>query len=339
MILTYKIKHTLDLSLELSKARKIAEFAIQNKDKRSSKDVKKFGLKSIISNQILRKYGRDKKAKSAKSVNLIIPSQGIKINKESKEVIIPSLNIKFNYRIDRDIEKVNQIEINKDYFFVSVSVEEPFITKTGKYIGVDLNTTGHCAVIANPNTGKVWKLGKKAEYIHKKYKNMRKSLQKKGKYRKVKLIKDREQRIIKDLNHKISRKVVNIAKLNNCGIRLEKLKGIRNNKKHRKSFNCSLNSWSFNQLQNMIDYKAKLLGIDVVYIDPHYTSQICSKCGALGNRNGKEFICPKCGIENADVNASFNIAKHRTEAESIIQLFLDRVMNKGSTDTPREAIA
>ena len=34
---------------------------------------------------------------------------------------------------------------------------------TNKFIGVDLNTTGHIAVVSNPDTGKVWKLGKAAK--------------------------------------------------------------------------------------------------------------------------------------------------------------------------------
>ncbi|MBN1134828.1 MAG: hypothetical protein JXA38_07990 [Methanosarcinaceae archaeon] len=76
------------------------------------------------------------------------------------------------------------------------------------------------------------KLGKHAQHTHNKYKNMRKLLQKQGKYKKVKQIKNRESRIVRDLNHKISRKIVYTANENNCGIKLEKLKGIRNNKKH-----------------------------------------------------------------------------------------------------------
>lgn len=71
---------------------------------------------------------------------------------------------------------------------------------------MDRNTTGHIAVAANPKTGKIWKLGKGGLHIHKKYSNIRRTLQKQGKYRKVKQIKNRESRIVKNLNHKISRK-------------------------------------------------------------------------------------------------------------------------------------
>jgi putative transposase len=95
-------------------------------------------------------------------------------------------------------EKVNQIEIGKEYTYVSVSVKEQDIIETGKYLGVDLNTADHVAVISNPDTGKVWKLGKIAGHIHKKYRDIRRRLQR---HRKVKQIKDRESRIGKNLNH------------------------------------------------------------------------------------------------------------------------------------------
>jgi len=146
---------------------------------------------------------------------------------------------------------------------------------------------------------------------------------------------NRESRIVKDLNHKISRKIVEVAKKDNCGIKLEKLKGIRNNGKCRRTFKYSLNSWSFDQLQRMIEYKAKLQGIPVAYIEPAYTSQTCSRCGLVGYRNGKTFKCPCCGhVDHADVNASFNIALRR---ECVGRFSTDRDVLKGSTDTPKEA--
>ena len=78
MLLTYKVKHNKNFSKELDMAAKIAEFAISNKDKLSTKNIAHIGLKSVIANQILRKYGRNWKVKSVKSVKLTIPNQGIK---------------------------------------------------------------------------------------------------------------------------------------------------------------------------------------------------------------------------------------------------------------------
>lgn len=327
MILTYKLRHHRDFSNELRKAKQVAEFGIKHRTL-SSKDVKQFGLKSMISNQILRKYVKNKKVKSIKSVKLTIPNQGIKVDKKNCKITIPCIKLVLDYQFP-DFEKINQIEIGKEYAYVSVSIPEIETKKVENYIGVDRNTTGHIAVVANPNTGKIWKLGKKGLHIHEKYKNIRTSLQKQGKYKKVKQIKNRESRIVKDLNHKISRKIVDIAIENNSGIKLEDLTGIRETKKQRKSFRYALHSWSFYQLQMFLEYKAKLHGVKIVYIDPAYTSQSCSICGLIGNRNRKSFKC-SCGhVDHADVNAAFNIGQSTKERDLV----------EGITDNPKIALS
>ena len=292
----------------------------------------------MIANQILRKYGRNKKAKKVSHVNLIVPNQGIFVDRALKVITIPCLKLKLCYHFS-GFDKINQIEIDEEYAHVSVSKPEIAETTTSKYIGVDLNTTGHVAVVSNVETGKIWKLGKEANYIALKYREIRRQLQRRGKYRKVKQIKNRQQRLIRNLNHRISRKIVQIAKINECSIQLEKLKHIRRNAKTAKSFHYSLNNWSFYQLQKMIEYKAKLQGIAVAYIDPRYTSRTCSRCGHVGDRDGKSFKCPNCGhVDHADANASFNIGKPISHCiVGIGRSCKDRDLQEGSTDTPKTA--
>ena len=102
--------------------------------------------------------------------------------------------------------------------------------------------------------------------------------------------------------------------------------------KARKPFRYSLHSWSFYQPQRMIEYKARLLGVPVEYIDPQNTSKVCSRCRAASNRNGKEFKCLECGhVDRADVNVAFHIATHR----SIGQSMADRDVIEGSASTPK----
>ncbi len=150
MILTYKIKHNHDYSVELAKARKVAEFTLKQKTF-SSKDVKHIGLKSIIANQILRKYGRNKKIKRVRRVNLIIPNQGIKVDQIVRSIRVPCLKLSFKYHFPNNFKKINQIEVNDQNIFVSVTVPEATPIDNGnKWIGVDLNTTGHCAVVGIP---------------------------------------------------------------------------------------------------------------------------------------------------------------------------------------------
>ena len=353
MILTYKVRHHQDFSKQLSQAKQVAKFAIANRDKLSTKYVSHIGLTSSISNQILREYGRNKDCKKISRVKLIVPNQSIKFSNNTIEVKCLKLSSPF----DKSCLKINQIEADKEWLYVSVTVpEEPQYNVEG-WVGVDRNTTGHCAVVACTKTGKVLKLGKQSQHIHKKYSRIRRKLQRLGKLQKLNTIKRRESNITKDLNHKISRKIVDYAKANQCGIKLEKLEGIRQRTKTAKSFKYSLNSWAYYQLQQFAEYKAQLAGVPVAYIEPAYTSQRCQMCGQLGNRNDKSFKCPHCGyVVHADVNASWNIAgseqllvgpksKCRPEFDCISfgmpynqRLQQEKDCCKGTTDSPQLAL-
>ena len=323
MILTYKLRHNTDFSNELKLAFKVAEFAVNNPRCRSSKEVKEIGLKSAISNQILKKYGNQKTIKRVHNVNLVIPNQAIKVDKESRTIRVVPLKLSLPYQFP-DFKKINQIELDKEFAYVSCTVAEQPEMIPQCFIGVDRNTTGHVAVTANPDTGKIEKFGKSALHVHRKYSAIRKRLQKEGKFRELKRVKDRESRIVKDLNHKISRKIVDMAQEQHAALVFEELNGIRKTRKQHRSFKYALHSWSFYQLQMFVEYKAKLLGVPVLYINPAFTSQDCSRCGARGQRIGKDFKCPVCGhADHADVNAAFNIALRQKSVVDCIQKEMD----------------
>lgn len=330
MILTFKVRHGQNFSLELQKARQIAEFALATKT-RSSKNVKQFGLKSAIANQILRKYSSNKRLKRIRSVKLTVPSQSIKI--EGDELKIPCLKLGIPIVFRRDFTKVNQVELDSESAFVSVTIPEPPVKTVSNWVGVDRNATGHAAVVSDPKSGKVFKLGKRAQHIHNKYRAIRQRLQETGRYRKVKAMRNRESRIIKDINHRVSKKILDIAQRTGSGIKLEKLGTIRKSRRHTRSFNKTLHSWSFRQLQSFLQYKARLRGIPIVFVEPRNTSKECSRCGSEGARIGKEFVC-QCGhVDHADANAGFNIAMRPSIGQSIA----DRDAMEGHADIPRGA--
>jgi len=331
MILTYKQKHNLNLSDELLKARQVALYALKTKSK-TSKDVKNIGLKSAISNQVLKKYSSNKKLRKISSVKLTVPAQAIKY--ANKKIRVPCLKMQLDF--DKNVERINQIELDETYAYISCTVTEQEQYESDLWLGVDLNTTGHCLVASNSKTGKVLKLGKKAHHSHQKYKSIRKQLQKEKRYKAVKELKDKESRVVRDLNHKISHKVVHEAKNLHAGIVLEDLEGIRETAKSSTQFRYALNSWSYYQLRNFIEYKAKLHGVPVVKIDPRYTSQQCSRCGLLGERKAKKFKC-SCGhVENADVNASFVISLRH---QGVLRSPVDRDIGEGRLACPKRIVA
>ncbi|MCR5258422.1 MAG: transposase [Desulfovibrio sp.] len=120
----------------------------------------------------------------------------------------------------------------------------------------------------------------------------------------------REAWHVRHVNHEVSKAVVAEAVKNGFStIAMEDLTNISRHVKEGRKMRARLHRWAFRQLQNFVAYKAEVAGIRVVYVDPAYTSQTCSVCGARGNRSKHRFACPSCGrLAHADLNAGFNIA-------------------------------
>ncbi len=108
-------------------------------------------------------------------------------------------------------------------------------------------------------------------------------------------------------NHRYSKALIDYAIKHHCGtIQMEDLSGIAD---HADRF---LKNWSYYDLLSKIEYKAQVVGIQVVRVKPDYTSQRCSKCGHISSENRKtqaQFLCVSCGFKaNADYNASQNLS-------------------------------
>lgn len=249
-------------------------------------------------------------------MGLIVPNQGIKFFQNKSIIKIPCLKLKFRWSAGRPIEKICQIEISEDKFYITCkfSVNSPEDEEVIP-IGVDLNASHHVAVCSNLLTGDVLKIGKQGPSMRKTYFKKRQKAQSEKDMRTLRNLRRREYRKLKDLDHKISDKIVKFAKESGGAIVLEDIEGIRRNTKRNKGsrgLNRLVSSWSFYRLQAFIEYKAKLNGIKTFKVPPHHTSQLCSRCGILGERDGKDFVCKKrrCSHkDHADVNASFNISR------------------------------
>ena len=196
-------------------------------------------------------------------------------------------------------------------FHLSAGVEvpeEPMLGVTD-YLGFDSGIVN----IATTSDGDNWS-GGAVTAVRKKNRKLRAKLQTKGTKSAKRLLKKRskkEARFVKDTNHVISKKIVQVAKHTGRGIAHENLKGIRDRARSNKATRAELNSWAFAQLFAMIAYKAKRVGVPVKIVSPEYSSQLCPSCGTVGRENRPsrdEFCCRSCGCSGpADLIAAQNI--------------------------------
>ncbi len=109
----------------------------------------------------------------------------------------------------------------------------------------------------------------------------------------------------KDYLHKITTELVKSYDV----IVIEDLKTKNLLKNHSLAKSITNNSWYL--FREMLEYKCKWYGKQLVVVSPDYTSQICSNCGYHSGKKPleiREWTCPKCGANHdRDINASINI--------------------------------
>ena len=218
------------------------------------------------------------------------------------------------YQADRFDVMKGEIDLTyrngKFYLLCTMDVPENDPIVPTDYLGVDFGIVN----IAADSDGNTY-TGATVEQVRRKHHRNRKTLQRKGTKgakKRLKKLAGREARFRKHENHVISKTVVKLAKGTDRGIVLENLKGINGRTTVRRSDRARHFRWSFSQLRSFIEYKAKLVGVPVIAVDPRNTSRTCNICGHCekANRTSQAiFLCKSCGYSvNADFNAARNLA-------------------------------
>ena len=199
----------------------------------------------------------------------------------------------------------------KWYLLATCDVETPEPIDVEGYLGVDLGI----ANIAVDNDGEFFS-GAHVRGLRRRHSRIRGRLQAKGtksSCRRLKSLSGKERRFATDVNHCISKQLVNKAERTKRGIALEDLSGIRGRVRVRKPQRRELHSWSFYQLRAFVEYKARLSGVPLVLVDPRNTSRTCPACGCIDKANRRSqdsFLCVSCGFAGrADHIAAINIGR------------------------------
>lgn len=167
------------------------------------------------------------------------------------------------------------------------------------WVGVDLNAADHLAVLAEPASGFVHRIGTAVSPDSDPFRSVVRARRGRQYTRPRHRLRFLERAICLS----VSREIVRVARQLACGIKFERLNARRLSRESGSSIRAML------RVQRFVEEGARRAGIPVRYVDPAATSKRCHRCWAVGRRDGKRFECETCGlVAHADVNAALNIA-------------------------------
>ena len=201
------------------------------------------------------------------------------------------------------------------WFHLVVSLPDVAVAPSGETVGVDMGLNRPDVTSdAQFHGERRWK------GVDRRYFRLKRALQAKGTRsakRHLRRLSGKVHRFRRDCDHVLSRRIVDSAPVGSV-IVMENLNHIRTRTKQRgRESRRRLHSWTFAQMREFLEYKAEAKGCRVVGVDPHYTSQGCSRPGHVHRSNRKtqlRFVCQACGFElNADLNAARNIKRRHLD--------------------------
>lgn len=314
-VVSYKTKvsveHWTRLDMLSIMARTVTNRMLQNRNVTSSKFYKE--VPCVIAKALSRKYQRNPKCKSV--TRLCIPvcgDKGKQVKLTGSGIRIPALFGKgvvpcqFPLPITGWIRQVELFKRSGDWFMsYSYNTQCARPIKTARVIGVDRNSVGNIATIADPSSGSVRSFGFNADRWKYNLRRRKARIMSQGRKRLASRLRRKQSCRTRNENHRVSKGIVDYAATHRCALSLENLKHLTKGAKHH----ADTRQWAHAQLLGFIKYKAALRGVPIVFVNPAYTSQDCSRCGQRNKPNGKSYSCASCGHKShRDTNAAFNIA-------------------------------
>jgi len=279
----------------------------------------------VIAKSLVAKYQRNKRCRVVR--NLVLPlcgdkgkqikleGNGIRIPALFRKAVLPVVWLRPAIGFIRSVEFLRR---GGEWFAsicYNVQKESPFHS-TGN-VGVDRNSVGAVATLADPQNGKVLHLGFHPARTKEAWRGQKANLQSLGKHRLLHQIGNKQSRRTKYENHVVSKQIVDYAAKHRRTIVLEKFENVR---RGRIRHYAEKSQWSFYQLLPYIRYKAALRGVLVLEVDSAYTSQECSRCHQLSKPNGKSFRCGYCGHhDHRDAHAAFPLAERVSPIGGVAQ--------------------
>ena len=242
------------------------------------------------------------------------PGKASVLTIDGRQAVPVKLGTYQEVRLDREVKQTDLI-LRDGIFYLAVVSDAPEAIPddpTGT-LGVDLGVIN----LAVDSDGEFYS-GKTVDKVREKTDTIKATLQSigtKSAKRHLKKLTGREARFRRSVNHIISKRLVSKAKDTHRQIALEDLKGIGDSTV-RHSQRRRHKSWAFYQLRSFIEYKAKIAGVLIKFVDPRNTSRTCPQCGFISKSNRKSqslFSCQQCGFaSNADIVGATNISHKAT---------------------------
>ena len=227
---------------------------------------------------------------------------------------IGNIKIKLHRSIEGKIKTctIRRMPTGKWFACLSVEIKDATLPhwKDGSVVGIDVGLASF-ATLSN---------GEKIDnprFFRKEEKALAKAQRKRDKLPKGSSLRRKASKVVTRIHERITNRRTDFSNqisrqfVNRFGVIVFEDLSIQNMLKNH-NLAKSISDVAWNMLVKSTESKAAYAGSKVVLVDPKYTSQICSRCGLIVEKDLSEKVhsCSECGLSmDRDLNAAINILR------------------------------